>query len=522
MIHLTIDHISLSVPEGSSVLEAARTAGMDIPSMCYKEGHDNHPSCMVCMVRDRKTGNLFPSCSIKVTEGMDLISNDEQVKEARRDALELLLSDHVGDCEAPCSLACPAGMNIPLMNRLIAANRFDESLKVVKEEIALPYILGFICPAPCEKACRRRQIDDSVSICLLKRFVAAEDEKSGQWLPPVEVSTGKKVAILGSGPAGLAAAYYLLQKGHGCVVYDKNAEAGGALRYSVPAEKLTRAALDAEIHRIERYGARFILGTAVSRELFASEISKGYDAVILATGDTAVEGELLSLFSSSKSGISVTEGTYETSEAGVFACGSVLRAQKMAVRAVAQGKAAALAADQYLRGMKPIPERKKFNSRFDKLSEPEFAEYLREASGEKQIAPGGGEMAGFTPEEAIREAARCMHCDCRKLDECKLRNYADAYHADRKKYATGERKLMTRHTDHPEVVYEPEKCIRCGLCIDITVKNNEYTGLTFIGRGFDVRIEVPFGKPMSAALVKSVKECVESCPTGALSFKYKT
>lgn len=130
-------------------------------------------------------------------------------------------------------------------------------------------------------------------------------------------------------------------------------------------------------------------------------------------------------------------------------------------------------------------------------------------------------MTGFTPEEAIREAARCMHCDCRKLDECKLRNYADAYQADRKKYATGDRKLMTKLFDHPEVVYEPEKCIRCGLCIDITVKNGEYTGLTFIGRGFDVRVEVPFGKPMSAALVTSVQECVESCPTGALSFKRK-
>src|SRR5664279_3858390 len=150
MIHLKIDNKDISVPEGTSVLEAARSAGISIPTMCYKEGHENHPSCMMCVVKDQKTGNLFPSCAIKAVEGMDLLNNDPDVLEARRDSLELLLSDHVGDCEAPCSLACPANMNIPLMNRLIASKNFPESLRVVKEEIALPYILGYICPAPCE------------------------------------------------------------------------------------------------------------------------------------------------------------------------------------------------------------------------------------------------------------------------------------------------------------------------------------------------------------------------------------
>ena len=97
---------------------------------------------------------MVSSCALKVTEGMDIASEDQEVKDARKEALELLLSDHVGDCEAPCSLTCPAGMNIPQMNRLIAAGKFDEALKVVKETIALPYVLGYVCPAPCEKACR--------------------------------------------------------------------------------------------------------------------------------------------------------------------------------------------------------------------------------------------------------------------------------------------------------------------------------------------------------------------------------
>ncbi len=161
MIHLKIDHIEIQAEEGTTVLEAAKQAGISIPSMCHMKGYGNHPSCMVCLVKDNKTEAIIPSCALKVTPGMDIIASDEEVMIARRQALELLLSDHVGDCEAPCSLACPAGMNIPLMNRLIGEGRFTEALNVVKEDIALPYVLGYICPAPCEKACRRKQIDDA-------------------------------------------------------------------------------------------------------------------------------------------------------------------------------------------------------------------------------------------------------------------------------------------------------------------------------------------------------------------------
>jgi NADPH-dependent glutamate synthase beta subunit-like oxidoreductase len=522
MIRLTIDNIVISAPEDTSVKKAAGAAGINIPGMCYKEGYSNHPSCMLCLVKDRKTGNLFPSCAIKVSEGMDLISNDEEVKDARKDALELLMSDHVGDCEAPCSLACPANMNIPLMNRLISSGDFAGSLRVVKEEIALPYILGYICPAPCEKACRRRQIDNPVSVCLLKRFVSAEDEiASRHSLPEKKAATGKKVAIIGTGPAGLAAAYYLLQLGHACVLFDKNKEAGGALRYSIPEEELPRSVLESELELIRSYGAEFRLGRLISKEVFLSEIKPAYNAVIIASGDAALDNHLIPLFKGSKTGISITDGTFETSEEGVFACGSVLRAQKMAVRAVAQGQDAALSADLYLKGIKPVKTEKKFNSRFDKLSETEFAEYLKEAANYDRLSPATGMLSGFTHEEAISEARRCMHCDCRKRDECKLRDYSEEYKVDRKKYSTGERKAMVKYFEHEKLVYEPEKCIRCGLCIDITIKSGELTGLTFIGRGFDMRVEVPFSSPISAALTNSTVECVESCPTGALSFKIK-
>jgi len=191
----------------------------------------------------------------------------------------------------------------------------------------------------------------------------------------------------------------------------------------------------------------------------------------------------------------------------------------MAIRASAQGKDAAVSADQHLQGIIPRKTERKFNSRFDKLSEPEFGEYLKESTKNDRFQPSAGMLAGFNREEAIAEAERCMHCDCRKLDNCKLRNYTDEYKADRKKYAMGERKSLVKYFEHELLVYEPEKCIRCGLCIDITVKNKEITGLTFMGRGFDVRMRVPFNSPLSAGLTHTAVECVESCPTGALSFK---
>src|SRR5690606_1089264 len=151
--------------------------------------------------------------------GQSVITDDSEIKEARQTALELLLSEHVGDCEAPCQIACPAHMNIPQMNRLIAAGKFDESLAVVKRDIALPAVLGRICPAPCEGACHRKTVDERMSICLLKRFVG--DEGAEPDIIPAP-KTGKKVAVIGAGPAGLAAAYYLQIKGVQVTLLDKN------------------------------------------------------------------------------------------------------------------------------------------------------------------------------------------------------------------------------------------------------------------------------------------------------------
>ena len=148
MLKIKIDNREVEVARGSLLMEVIRDMGIDVPSMCYMKGEERFTSCMVCVVKDQSSGKIIPSCSREVIQGMDIITMDDELRVARKTALELLLSEHVGDCEAPCQITCPAHMDIPLMNRLLAAGKTREALRVVKRDIALPAVLGRICPAP--------------------------------------------------------------------------------------------------------------------------------------------------------------------------------------------------------------------------------------------------------------------------------------------------------------------------------------------------------------------------------------
>jgi NADPH-dependent glutamate synthase beta subunit-like oxidoreductase/ferredoxin len=519
MIRLKIDQKEIEVAEGTTVLEAARLAGIAVPSMCHVNGYGNHPSCMVCLVKDNKSGAMIPSCSLRAVDGMDISSDDSDVLNARRQSLELLFSDHVGDCEAPCSLACPAGMNIPLMNRLLAEGRFTDALNVVKEEIALPYILGYICPAPCEKACRRKQVDNPVSVCLLKRFSAASGTDSH--LSSGRKTSGKKVAIIGGGLAGMAAAYYLQIYGHSCTIFDKNPKPGGTLRTAVSEEIMPHSVIDQETEILKSMGVAFSCNVLVDEAFYNTEIKPEYDAVILATGDINTAIHLGQAIALSKSGFQTDEKNMSASVPGVFVCGSAIRPNKMAVRSVAQGKTAAESVHYFLQNKTYEKLSRMFNSRFDKLFPEEYPEYLKEAIVVNRENPSSGLIQGFTKEEAIQEARRCLHCDCRKLDSCKLRTYAHAYNIDRKRYQILERRLMTKEMQHPQLVFEREKCIKCGICVEVSAQHGEKYGLAFEGRGFDVFINVPLGVSFQQGLPYAAEKCALLCPTGAISIKQK-
>ena len=514
MIKLKINNKEIQVEEGTSVMKAAQGMGFDIPNMCWHDELEHFTSCMLCLVKDQKNGRLFPSCSVKATENLEIITDDAEIAEARQTALELLLSEHVGDCEAPCQIGCPAHMNIPLMNRLIAAGKFDESLAVVKHDIALPAVLGRICPAPCEGACHRKTVDEPVSICLLKRFVG--DKGATPIISPAE-KTGKKVAVIGAGPAGLAAAYYLQLKGVHVTLLDKNEKAGGMLRTEINDEILPKEVLDKEIEVILNTGVEFQGGKEINTEVFET-LKKDFDAVIVATGTVAENSEKFGLKATPK-GIIADRDSYQTSDEKVFAIGNVLRSSRLAVRSVGQGKEVAFSVLQYFNGQEPKGEPRMFNSRFGKLVAAEFSEYVKESVNEKRTFPGAGGYSGFSAEEAIAEAKRCLHCDCRAIDNCKLREYSDQYRADQKRFKTSERRNISKQMNHDLVVYEAQKCIKCGICVRLTEKYSEKFGFTYIGRGFDVEIGVPFNEELKDGLTEIAVKVAKGCPTGAISLK---
>jgi NADPH-dependent glutamate synthase beta subunit-like oxidoreductase len=512
MVKLTIDNRSVEVPEGTSVWQAAKSIGIEIPTMCYLEGTEHFTSCMICLVKDAKNGRFFASCSTPVSEGQVLISNDEETNESRRVALELLLSEHVGDCEAPCQLVCPAHMNIPLMNRLIAKGDFAKALEVVKRDIALPSILGRICPAPCKAGCRRKQVDEAVSICLLKRASGDDElEKSTSYQPKALPLSGKKVAIIGAGPAGLAAAYYLQLKGHQAVIFDKNDRPGGEL-LQIDKETLPIEIIEQEVSLIASTGVQFKMNELIGQERFLL-LQNEFDAVIVAIGTIDEENPVYGL-KKAKTGIIADKTSYLTSTPKVFAIGNSLRASKLAVRSVGQGKEVAMIIDSYFNSgeIKGLPER--FNSKFGRLGEAEFIQYQKDSETSPRQKAG---KEGFTREAAIREAKRCMHCDCRNPESCILRDLSDRYNAVQKRFQSDERQNVVKFIHHDGIVYEPNKCIKCGICVRLTRQHQEEFGFTFIGRGFDVKVGVPFNESIQKGLEKTAALVVESCPTGALS-----
>lgn len=516
MARLTIDNREVEVADGATILDAAGKLGIDIPTLCFLKDCKPSTSCMVCVVQVEGFASLVPACATVVTDGMKVRSDCEQVREARRAALELLLSDHVGDCLGPCHTICPAQMNIPLMIRQIAAGELPEAIVTVKKDIALPAVLGRICPKPCERGCRRAALDDAVSICLLKRYVADVDLDSDKPYSPVcKPEQGKCVAVIGAGPAGLAAAYYLQQGGYDCTIFDDHEKPGGALRYSVPEEELPRHVLDKEIAQIEKLGVKFRCGTRIGDKISLEDLRNDFDAVFVGVGTLEPEGvEALGL-KPGRNGIAVESGTYQTNMPGVFAGGDAVHKRKLTVRAVADGKEAAASIGQYLSGRTVIGPARPFNTRIGKIRDDEKDVFAACGSAEPRVSPAV-DGDGFGDEQARVEAGRCLHCDCRKVDNCRLRERSDDYGARPGRYK-GDRRSFTQQLQHPEVIYEPGKCIDCGLCIQIAAGAGEKLGLAFVGRGFNVRVAVPFDYSMAQALEHAAAKCVAACPTGALA-----
>jgi len=291
LITLTIDGRPVQVPEGTTILHAARLAGIAIPTLCHVEGFAPSASCFLCAVEVEGRTALSPSCAMPAAHGMIVRTDTDEVRASRKMALELLFSDHVGDCVGPCRTGCPARLDIPGFITLMTDGEMRRSAEVVSDALTLPASLGRICPRLCEERCRRCEAGEPLSIGNLHRHAADRDHASASpYRPRRAPETGRTVAIVGAGPAGLADAYHLLRRGHGAVIFDAHDEPGGMLRYGIPEFRLPRDVLAREIDVVRRLGGDFRMKTRLGRDVTLDGLRRDFDAVFLGIGAEGSRG----------------------------------------------------------------------------------------------------------------------------------------------------------------------------------------------------------------------------------------
>lgn len=514
MSAIKINGKAVEVTPNITVLEAAGKIGVQIPTLCYVKELDPYNSCMVCIVEDGKSGALIPSCSIPASDVEEVLTDSKKVRDARKAAIELLLSDHVGDCEAPCRRGCPAFLHIPWMMRLVAERAYEKAYKTIREHIPIPSILGRICPAPCERACRRRELDAPVSICSIKRFMGdygLETVTEPSW---VQNCYGERIAVIGAGPAGLTAAYYLSRGGYRCTVFDSEPLPGGGLRKIDNGGRLPKKILDAEIERILEGWVDFQGGVVIGVDRDLAELAPEFDALIVTTGTVSLD--------------------IDESLPAVFQARRRQYRSQLAVRAVAEGNRLAKEVVHRLRGFQPGSAdsiRERFDSRAGKLSREEllslhnFAtgphgrESCRQAVNPAVETPSRSEERGLNRDELHVEVNRCLRCDCAAQTSCALRSLAETYGAKQHRFSRLKRNPSSRLTGSgyqgEAIEYEHGKCIRCGICTRICKQAGESPGLALSGRGIDLHIKAPFDGRIVIADEAVARRCARMCPTGA-------
>ncbi len=272
--------------KGETILEMARRLDIEIPTLCNDDRLEPFSSCYLCVVEVEGMRGLQPACSTSITEGMRIATDNDRVHKSRKFALELLVSNHYADCAPPCREECPAGVDVQGYISMISKGKHKEAVELIKQTNPLPAICGRVCVRPCEIVCRRNLLEDvGVGIDYLKRYTSDIDLfANDRFMPETKPPSGKKVAIIGAGPGGLTAAYFLAKEGHHAEIFEASQHAGGMLRYGIPPYRLPNDIIEKEIEGITKLGAKIHYNQKLGDNLSYQQLKEEFDATVLAIG----------------------------------------------------------------------------------------------------------------------------------------------------------------------------------------------------------------------------------------------
>ena len=292
-ITIEVDGRQIEGFEGQTILEVCRDNGIEIPTLCYEPKLPGFGACRMCVVEVEGEEHPPISCSRTCEPEMKIQTQTEEVRRLRRTNLELIFSDHNAYCLPPCQNKCPSHIDIPGFLKANAEANWRESTRIFKRTIPFPSVLGRVCPAPCEEHCRRDEVDEAIAIRDSHRY--AGDQVLKAMLdegvdPPVpfeqQPRTGRKAAVIGSGPAGMSAAFYLLLAGHDVTVFERDPAPGGMLRYGIPQYRLPKVeVLEAEYESVTRLGGKIVCNAGLGRDFTLDDLTfQGFDSVVVAIG----------------------------------------------------------------------------------------------------------------------------------------------------------------------------------------------------------------------------------------------
>lgn len=482
MSKILIDGREIECLPGEKLIDAARRNGIPVPSLCHLPGRPPHLSCLACVMLDKHTGKMLPSCSGVPADGGEYESECEAVYFARKTSLELLAGRHEGPCTSACERACPAGLDIPGFFRRVQGGQRDEALSRMRDEMLLPGFCAELCDAPCEKACIRNRDDagGSVSIQSCIRDIL-KDARPGESRTSNE--DGKRVAVVGAGVTGLAICDALSREGLRVELFDREKHPENQF----DDDRLRRVYLR-EADRLMSQGVTFEFGVEINELRRPDELLSVRDAVVLATLEHD-DWELRRV-----------AGSW-----GVFAVRAPSR----------EGYSGLLASAN--RSVKDVLEHLKAPS---KRTQKRFnARAVREEPGELQKR-----CEGVGPEHAVgdggeADALRCLLCGCQIKEDCSLRDSCTRYQVSASRFADDEYPAACDRDTHPDIRWIPSKCIACGICVTLSREANEKVGLAMTGRSAFAHAAPPSGYRIREALTVSAREASRLCPSGALIFR---